>query len=136
MKQETDGKRNLYFTTDHEWIDYQGSVAYTGVCGFKLIGCKEIHALELHNAAGFKKKGEKICTLIYNDYKIPVHMPVDGKIIEINNKVLYENPCLLLQRAETEGWIALIVPSQPYERKSLLLPREYQLNGKSKYAKQ
>lgn len=42
---------------------------------------------------------------------------------------------MLLRQPENNGWIALIVPSQPYERKDLLLPKQYQMNGKNKYAK-
>ncbi|SEN98147.1 hypothetical protein SAMN05660816_01801 [Niastella yeongjuensis] len=38
-------KRNLYYTNDHEWIDFQGVVAYVGVCRFKLSGFKEIHKI-------------------------------------------------------------------------------------------
>lgn len=84
---------------------------------------------------GFKKQGEVIAIIKYNDYQIEAHMPVDGKVVEINETFFSSNPDLLLQHAECAGWIALIAPSQPYERKDLLLPKQYQMNGKGKYAK-
>jgi len=65
---------------------------------------------------------------------VDVHMPVDGKIVEVNETLLSGDQNTLLQHPETSGWIALIIPSQPYDRKDLLLPKQYQMNGKSKYA--
>jgi len=135
MHTEKSAKKDLYYTYDHEWIDFQGTVAYTGVCLFKLLGFKEIHQIRFREASGFKKRGDVIAVLKYNDYTIEAHMPVDGKIIQLNDALLSGNPNQLLQQAENSGWIALIVPSQPYKRKYLLLPKQYQLNGKSKYAK-
>lgn len=76
-----------------------------------------------------------IAVIKYKDCQVEAHMPVDGKIKEVNETFISGNPNLLLQHAEKDGWIALIVPSQPYERRDLLLPKRYQMNGKGKYAK-
>jgi len=135
MNMEKTLKKDLYFTNDHEWIDFQGTVAYTGICGFKLTGIKEIHQIVFNEPLGFKKKDEVIATICYNDYKIKVQMPVDGKVLQINEAILTGKRNILLQQPEGNGWIALIVPSRPYDRNDLLLPDQYQMNGKSKYAK-
>ena len=135
MKKEKSASRDLYYTHDHEWVDFQGTVAYTGVCLFKLLGFKEIHQIRFRETSGFCKKGDVVAIIKYNDYLVEAHMPVDGKIIQVNEVLHSGNPNLLLQHAENTGWIALIVPSQPYERGGLLLPKQYQMNGKSKYAK-
>lgn len=127
--------KDLYYTNDHEWIGFQGTVAYTGVCSFKLSGFKEIHQINFTEPSGFKKKGDVIATIIYNDYRVDAHMPVDGKMIQVNEILLSGDRNILIQHPEDSGWIALIVPAQPYERKDLLLPKQYQMNGKSKYAK-
>ena len=127
--------KDLYYTNDHEWIDFKGTVAYTGICSFKLTGFKEIQQVSFGETGGFKKQGDVIATIKYNDYQIDAHMPVDGKVVQMNELLVSGNPNILLQSAETSGWIALIIPSQPYERKKLLLPGQYQMNGKSKYAK-
>ena len=127
--------KDLYYTNDHEWIDFQGSIAYVGICQFKLLGFKEIQQITFNEIEGFKKRGEVIATIKYNDYQIEAHMPVDGKIDRINDGLTRENSSLLLNQPESNGWIALVVPSQPYERRDLLLPKQYQMNGKGKYAK-
>jgi len=135
MNTEKSNKKNLYYTKDHEWIDFRGTVAYIGVCSFKLIGFREIQQITFNESSGLRKQDEVIATIKYNDYKIEAHMPVDGKVIHVNEKLLSGDHNILLQHPENSGWIALIVPAQPYERKDLLLPKQYQMNGKSKYAK-
>ena len=135
MNKKKSTKKDLYFTKDHEWIDFQGTVAYMGICNFKLSGFKEIHQIQFNEPSGLKKKGEIIAIITYNDYQIDAHMPVDGRVIEINQALLSGNRNSLLQDAENSGWLALIVPSQPYERKDLLLPKQYQMNGNGKHAK-
>jgi len=129
------GRKDQYYTKDHEWIDFQGTVAYIGICKFKLTGFKQIQEIHFNEPSGFKKQGEVIASVRYNDYLVEVHMPVDGKVLQVNEKLVSGNPNILLDCAESSAWIALIVPSLPHERKDLLLPRQYQMNGKSKYAK-
>jgi glycine cleavage system H lipoate-binding protein len=135
MNSEKTSKKDLYYTKDHEWIDFQGSVAYVGVCSFKLLGFKQIEQIVFTENTGYKKQGEAIATIKYSDYQIQVNMPVDGKIININDLLLTGKQNILLQHAQSSGWVALIAPSHPYDRKDLLLPKQYQMNGKSKYAK-
>jgi glycine cleavage system H protein len=130
MKVERTKKKDLYFTDDHEWIDFQGSVAYIGISLFKLVGFKQIQELSFTEAAGFKKKGEQIATLKYNDYCISVHMPVDGKILQVNDKLVGGTPNFLLDGGESSGWIALIAPTLPHERHDLIHPKKYRFKQK------
>ena len=129
-------KRDLYYTKDHEWIDFQGIIAYIGICKFKLTGFKQIQSINFNEAVGFKKQGDVIATVIYNDYAIEIHMPVDGKVLSVNDKLVNGNLNILLDCSESSAWIALIEASDPLERNDLLLPKQYQMNGKSKYSKQ
>ena len=132
---EKSTNKDLYYTKDHEWIGFQGTVAYVGVCSFKLIGFRKVEQIIFNEPSGLKKRGEVIAILKYNDYQIEVHMPVDGKVAQVNDTLLSGDQNVLLQHPENSGWIALIIPSQPYERKDLLLPKQYHMNRKSKYAK-
>lgn len=135
MKLQPSTKKDLYYTKDHEWIDFQGTIAYVGVCAFKLIGFKAVQQIIFHEPSGFRKRGEVFATIRYNDYQIEAHMPVDGKIAEINDSLIQGHENILITQPEGSGWIAKIIPAQPYERKDLLLPSEYQVNDKSKYVK-
>lgn len=135
MNKNQSTNKDLYYTNDHEWVGFQGTVAYTGICRFKLTGFKQIQEISYKETAGFKKKGEIIAVIKSNDYEITAHMPVDGKVLQVNEKLVSGNPNFLLDCSESSGWIALIAPTLPHERKDLLLPKQYQLNGKNKYAK-
>lgn len=134
MNTQESSSKDLYYTNDHEWVDFQGTIAYTGVCSFKLIGFKAIQQVLFNEPMGFKKRGDLIATIKYNDYIIEAHMPVDGKVLEMNTHLINGDDNVLLKYAES-AWIAKIAPSLPHERKDLLLPKQYQMNGKSKYAK-
>src|SRR5216683_2762221 len=118
-------KRDLYYTNDYEWIDFQGSVAYIGVCELKLKDIKLVHRIVFAEDAGLKKQGETIASIQYGDHEISIHMPVDGKVISINDTLLSDEGQQLLSDSENNGWFALIVPSQPYERKGLMNPDQY-----------
>lgn len=126
-------KRDLYYTNDHEWIDFQGSVAYVGICGFKLKGILQVEQFSFADAGGLKRKGETIATIQYDDYQIAVQMPVDGKVIGLNDALVSGNQELILQQPENNGWIALIVPDKPYERQGLMLQDQYKQYIKRKY---
>jgi glycine cleavage system H protein len=127
-------KRELYYSKDHEWIDFQGIIAYIGICKFKLTGFKQIQTINFREALGFKRQGDVIATIKYNDYAIEAHMPVEGKVLSVNNKLTSGNLNILLDCSESSAWIALIEPSDPLERNGLLLPKQYYATGKSKYA--
>ena len=118
-------KRNLYYTNDHEWIDFQGSVAYVGVCRFKLSGFKEIHKIEFSKVSGLIKPGEVISIIQFDDYQIEVHMPVEGKVISLNDLLLTDEKDVLLQQPENNGWIALVVPSRLNDKTGLLSREDY-----------
>lgn len=124
---------DIYYTSDHEWISFQGTIAFAGVAPFKLTGFKEIREILFHKTSGFVHKGEPVATIRSIEYSILVSMPVDGKIVAINDKLA--NNQLLLDQPESNGWIVQLIPSSPYDREGLLLPKAYQPNGKSKYAK-
>jgi glycine cleavage system H lipoate-binding protein len=65
MKKSTGN--NLYYTVDYEWIDFQGAIAYVGVCSFKLTGFKEVQQLIFNDAPGSRKKGEVIAPIKYHE---------------------------------------------------------------------
>lgn len=118
-------ERDLYYTSDHDWIDFQGKVAYVGVCRFKLTGFREVQQLVVTEPLGFKAKGQIIATIRYNDYIVDARMPVDGKVVQLNDLLLTGDYSILAQQPEHNGWIALIIPAAPKDRDQLLSPEQY-----------
>jgi len=132
-------RRNLYYTGEHEWIDFQGTVAFVGVCPFKLATAGGIQQVLFSEDTGHTRQGAIIATLVGEKYRIPVHMPVDGKVIRNNNAL----PPVIEQNAALPGndalrwladqWIVQVSPSHPYERMNLLRTEEYLLRIKRKF---
>lgn len=120
-------KKDFYYTHDHEWIDFQGTVAYLGVCPFKLTGFRQIHKVVLSAPYILYKQGEIIGSLSYNDYKIDIHMPVAGKIKYFNPELTTGDHDILLNQPEDNGWFALIAPASPYDRQGLLISEQYRM---------
>lgn len=134
MNTSKTSRRDVYYTKDHEWVDFQGSVAYAGICRFKLTGFKEVEKIQLAEPGDFLKKGDVFATIVYKDYSITAAMPVNGRLMQFNHKLTNEQN-IIIQDPENSGWIALIAPAQPYDRTGLMMAKEYQLNGKGKYTK-
>lgn len=127
MNTGKNAKRELYYTNDHEWIDFQGSVAYVGICRFKLKGIREVEQIVFAINEGVKEQGEMIAAIQYDDYEVEVHMPVNGKVISINEALLSGDRKILLEQPEYNGWVALIVPDKIQERTGLMTPEQYTL---------
>ena len=121
-------KRELFYTDDHEWIDFQGSVAYSGVCSFKLRGIKSIERIDFAESSVIYQAGDIIGSLYCADYKIDIHIPVTGRIQSFNENLLAGRNELMLDQPENNGWFARIVPLLPYDRKGLVISQQYQMN--------
>jgi glycine cleavage system H protein len=125
MNKSRSFKRDVYYTTGHDWIDFQGSVAYIGASMLKLMGIPSVQQLHVAENEGFAQKGEIIMSIESDGNIVPVHMPVDGKIISMNETLLGGNHQILIDQPENKGWVALIVPSKPYARDGLMQPDQY-----------
>lgn len=133
--EKEESSKDLYYTKDHAWIDFQGSVAYIGITRFKLTGIEEIQDVEYLGSAGYKKQGELLAVIKFDEYLIEAHMPVDGMVVRMNEALLCGDRSLLLQQPEDRGWIAFIAPARPYERLNLLISKQYQFKGKCRLSK-
>jgi glycine cleavage system H protein len=124
--------RDLYFTPDHGWIDFQGTVAYIGICNSRLSGIKKIKKIVFSRKTGFLNQGELIAVIHGRDCRIPVHMPVDGKIINLNDDHPLIDQNILQMQPENNSWLAFIGLTKPYERKGLMQFEQYRLFTKRK----
>ncbi len=125
----------MYYTRDHEWIDFQGTGAYVGVSNFKLIGFRAIDEVIFHDVHRFKKKGDVIAWIRYKDYKIEILMPVSGSIVQVNKVFLDEDLDQISTHLEKTGWIVSIIPANPFERKELIPTNEYMSLIKNEFRK-
>ena len=132
MNKLKSSKRDLYYTNRHEWIDFQGSIAYIGACPIKLKNIPGVEELQIEDNAGFARQGEIIARIQCNGITVPMYMPVEGKIISINEVMLSGNHQMLLEQPQNNGWLALIAPSKPYDRSGLMQAEQYMAFVKQK----
>ncbi|HEY4198124.1 MAG TPA: hypothetical protein VGM63_21435 [Mucilaginibacter sp.] len=127
MQDSTATRGDLYFTQDHEWIDFQGFKAYVGSCKLLSKDSPQLPQIQFKENTGYQKKGKVIATIHRDNCPIPVRMPVDGRIIGINDVLPLNNLDLLPEHHENNEWMLLIEPSRPNDREGLMQIREYKL---------
>jgi glycine cleavage system H lipoate-binding protein len=88
--------------------------------------------MEWLESSGSVKQESPLAKFTYNNYAVILHMPVDGKLMQLNETLINASPDSLVQSLMTEPWLALIAPSQPYERKNLMHLDQYNMKLKSK----
>lgn len=116
----------MYYTNEHEWIDYLGYTALVGICKAKLSGAKEIQNAIFCDLMANVGKGDLIATFRSAQCSFEVYMPVDGRVISFNPKLL-NNPSLILSNDQRSMWVAKISPNAPYKRDGLLQEYQYKL---------
>ena len=114
----------MYYTNKHEWIEYSGHNALVGICKAKLSGADKIQSVAFCHVLSKLERGVVIATFYYERSSFEVYMPVDGKVTDINKKLL-ENPSLLLNDNPESIWILKISPDAPYQREGLLQAHQY-----------
>ncbi|KAA2239948.1 hypothetical protein F0L74_27590 [Chitinophaga agrisoli] len=126
MKISTTSRSRMHFTSDHEWIDFNGTVGFVGISAFKLKGIKKIDSIKWHRQRGTVNKGVLVAELLSEDYNIPIHAPVSCVILGPNPKLAgYLD--LILESPQDNGWVFFLTPLQfSNKQEPLLSPEEYQ----------
>ncbi|WP_297327696.1 glycine cleavage system protein GcvH [uncultured Bartonella sp.] len=94
----------LYFTEDHEWISLEGEVATVGITNHAQEQLGDLVFVELPDVGRTIKKGDSIAVVESVKAASDVFSPVDGTVTEVN-VALTDDPALVNQKAEKEGWL-------------------------------
>lgn len=107
-------QENMFYTKEHEWICFKGGAAYVGVSSFKLIGIHKIDDIRLFKfeAGDILKKGTPMLKLFYKEYVIPLHAPIDCKLLEIHNIIEDGTWEQIIADPEEDGWLFMVEPIQ------------------------
>jgi glycine cleavage system H protein len=111
----------MKFAETHEWIDDKGRVGISKKAQEEL---GEIVYVELPEVGQVVKGGEEIAVLESTKAAVDIYSPVSGKITSVNEKVK-EDPSLLNNAPEKEGFLYEITLSSPEELDSLIPERDY-----------
>ncbi|KAJ3441702.1 glycine cleavage system h protein [Anaeramoeba flamelloides] len=119
-------KRNFvkYYTQNHEWIDVNGKETKSGISEKAAKDLGDIVYVELPEVGETFPKDETYGVIESVKAASDVYMPVESEIIEVNEKLI-DDPGLVNQSAETEGWLIKVVIKNHDELKSLMNKEEY-----------
>ncbi|WP_212113036.1 glycine cleavage system protein GcvH [Bartonella queenslandensis] len=93
-----------YFTQDHEWLSVEGQVVTVGVTHYAQEQLGDLVFVDLPQSGTKLSKGEAAAVVESVKAASDVYSPLDGEVVEIN-EALADNPELVNQKAETEGWL-------------------------------
>ncbi|GAA5100930.1 glycine cleavage system protein GcvH [Bartonella acomydis] len=93
-----------YFTEDHEWLRVEGQEVIVGVTHYAQEQLGDLVFVDLPQIGTQLSKGDAAAVVESVKAASDVYAPLNGEVLEIN-KALVDNPELVNQKAEKEGWL-------------------------------
>lgn len=116
--------KDLYYTEDHEWVKVEGEEAYIGLADYAQDALGDIVYVELPEVDDEFEKEEGFSAVESVKAAADVYMPVDGKIVEVNEDLL-DDPSLLNQDPY-ENWIVKIEMEDKAQLDDLMTAEDYE----------
>jgi glycine cleavage system H protein len=113
-----------YYTKKHFWVEIDDDVAIFGLSEFAIHELGDITMIEMPEIGEFYSMNDVLSSLESITKSKKIIMPLSGEIIELNED-LGENPEIISESAEEEGWIAKIALEDKKEVKRLMSEDEY-----------
>ncbi|WP_010546249.1 glycine cleavage system protein GcvH [Sphingomonas elodea] len=114
-----------YFTEDHEWIEVDGDVAAVGITEYAQSQLGDIVFVEVPDEGKELAKGDDAAVVESVKAASDVYAPVSGTVVE-GNEDLTENPALVNEDPEGEGWFFKMTLSDESELEGLMNEAKYQ----------
>ncbi len=126
MRQTSD----LLYTSEHEWISIDDTVATIGITNFAQSELGDIIFIELPNVGDEFKSNDVFGTIEAVKTVADLYMPLSGKIIEINSNI-EDAPENVNNSPYDDGWIVKIDISANADKSELLNEESYKklING-------
>jgi glycine cleavage system H protein len=117
---------NFFYTEEHDWIRFSGTIAFTGIAQFKLTGILQIDDIARfdYKEGDILEAGTILLHLRYRDYIIPMHAPVTCTLLEINPIVSEGFWEYIVNDPEGDGWLFRVAPKHR-ENSNMLHPSFY-----------
>ena len=108
-----------HYTKSHEWVRVEGDVATVGISEHAQGQLGDVVFVELPQVGKEVSKGEQAAVVESVKAASEVYAPVSGEVVE-GNTALEENPALVNQAAEGEGWFFKLRLRDPAEAEGLM----------------
>ena len=108
-----------FFTKDHEWVRIDGDTATVGISQHAQEQLGDVVFVELPAAGREVTQGEQAAVVESVKAASEIYAPIAGTVLE-GNPALEENPVLVNQDAEGEGWFFKLRVADAGEAASLM----------------
>jgi glycine cleavage system H protein len=115
---------NVKYTSEHEWIRFEGDVAYVGITDYAQDQLGDIVFVDIPTVGETLAKGDTFGTIEVVKTISDLFIPVGGEVLE-QNEALADNPELVNNDPYGEGWIVKLKPADPAEADTLLNAEAY-----------
>ena len=112
------------YTKDHEWILIENNIGTVGITNHAQESLGDIVFIELPEIGKIVKTGSEVSVVESVKAASDIYSPLDGKIIDINNK-LKDDPSIVNQDAENDGWFFKIEISDSIDEDKLMSLEQY-----------
>ncbi len=110
---------DVRYTKDHEWAKADGDQVRIGITDYAQDQLGDIVFVETPEVGVAYKAGDECGTLESVKAVGELFIPVSGEITAVN-AALEGSPALVNEAPYTDGWIALVKPSDPSEMEGLM----------------
>ncbi|NLZ71473.1 MAG: glycine cleavage system protein GcvH [Clostridiaceae bacterium] len=117
-------KKDRYYVESHEWILFEDDIAYIGISDYAQEELGDIVYVESEGEDEEFEKGEIFGSVESVKMASDLYMPVDGIILEFNEKLTDEPE--LINEDPYENWIIKIKATNLAQQNDLLDVKEYQ----------
>jgi len=98
------------YTKDHEWIDHDGDLAVVGITDHAQEQLGDVVFVDLPEVGRTVEAEEAMAVVESVKAASDVYAPIAGEVTEVN-EALAENPALVNEAAEGDGWFVKLKPA-------------------------
>jgi glycine cleavage system H protein len=117
---------DLLYSKEHEWIRVEDDLCTLGVTEYAQNELGEVVFVELPEVGEVFNSGDEVGSIESVKAVAEVYTPVAGEIVEVNDAVV-EDPELINDDPQGEGWLVKIRFSSADDLKSLLNAAAYEV---------
>jgi glycine cleavage system H protein len=113
------------YTKDHEWIEAAGDVWRVGITAYAQEQLGDVVAVELPEAGRALAAGEECAVIESVKAASDIYSPAAGEVCAVN-EALADNPALVNEAAEGDGWLWEMRLNNPQDVAELMDEAAYQ----------
>jgi glycine cleavage system H protein len=121
-------ENKLLYAESHEWAAIEGEVCTVGITRFAVEQLTDIVYVELPSVGKSYRAGQPFGVIESVKAVSDLYAPVDGEVIEINNKVPHD-PSLLSSDPYNAGWMVKFKVAPGVDTSKLMAKAKYEMHA-------